>query len=350
MNKASKARCLWLHIGMPKTGTSFLQAMMVHNRAALRGQGWLYPNSGLLGPGHALLAFPYLTPARSERADVAAHEHAEPAELWRGIAREQAADPAERLMLSSEYFSEIEDLSDFAVGCRGIAEQIKVVVYLRRQDRLIEAGYNQGIKSGTRAVPFRFPKRYDPSKDYGLLLARFGEAFGRESLIPRLFESALANGLTADFRDATGLDLTGLPERDEGRNERLHSSILRFRYIENTLGLEDSDLFARVNPYLFKSPAFPMAAIMTPAQRLELLKRYQESNARVAREYFGFEDGVLFDIEGLKRRAQEPATKADALAAAISVAWHETRQEIDTLRAEVAVLREELAKAKSPPG
>lgn len=37
------ARRVFLHIGLPKTGTTFLQTMMWHNRAALADQGFLYP-------------------------------------------------------------------------------------------------------------------------------------------------------------------------------------------------------------------------------------------------------------------------------------------------------------------
>lgn len=37
------ARRIFLHVGLPKTGTTFLQTMMWHNRDRLREQGFLYP-------------------------------------------------------------------------------------------------------------------------------------------------------------------------------------------------------------------------------------------------------------------------------------------------------------------
>jgi hypothetical protein len=39
------ARRVFLHIGVPKSGTTYLQTAMWHNRAALRAQGLLYPGS-----------------------------------------------------------------------------------------------------------------------------------------------------------------------------------------------------------------------------------------------------------------------------------------------------------------
>ena len=39
------ARRVFLHVGLPKTGTTYLQTMMWHNRAALRERGFLYPGT-----------------------------------------------------------------------------------------------------------------------------------------------------------------------------------------------------------------------------------------------------------------------------------------------------------------
>ena len=39
------ARRVYFHIGLPKTGTTFLQTAMWHNRSQLRAQGFLYPGS-----------------------------------------------------------------------------------------------------------------------------------------------------------------------------------------------------------------------------------------------------------------------------------------------------------------
>ncbi len=39
------ARRVFLHVGLPKTGTTYLQTMMWHNRSRLRDQGFLYPGS-----------------------------------------------------------------------------------------------------------------------------------------------------------------------------------------------------------------------------------------------------------------------------------------------------------------
>ncbi|MFT4009790.1 MAG: hypothetical protein QM655_07070 [Nocardioidaceae bacterium] len=47
------ARRIFLYIGLPKTGTTFIQTTMWHNRAALRRQGLLYPGRSRFDHFHA---------------------------------------------------------------------------------------------------------------------------------------------------------------------------------------------------------------------------------------------------------------------------------------------------------
>lgn len=47
------ARRIFFHIGVPKSGTTYLQTAMWHNRPALRAQGFLYPGSKRMDHYHA---------------------------------------------------------------------------------------------------------------------------------------------------------------------------------------------------------------------------------------------------------------------------------------------------------
>src|SRR5262245_54714543 len=51
---ASQQR-VFLHVGVPKSGTTFLQAILWHNREAAAGQGVLYPGYVLVAHYHAAL-------------------------------------------------------------------------------------------------------------------------------------------------------------------------------------------------------------------------------------------------------------------------------------------------------
>lgn len=58
------ARRVFLHIGVPKSGTTFLQTAMWHNRARLRGQGFLYPGANRMEHYHASRAARGVPPRR----------------------------------------------------------------------------------------------------------------------------------------------------------------------------------------------------------------------------------------------------------------------------------------------
>ena len=47
------ARRVYVHVGLPKTGTTFLQTTMWHNRAQLAAQGFLYPGEKRMDHFHA---------------------------------------------------------------------------------------------------------------------------------------------------------------------------------------------------------------------------------------------------------------------------------------------------------
>jgi hypothetical protein len=61
------ARRVFLHIGVPKSGTTFLQTAMWHNRRALRAQGFLYPGSTRMDHYHASRAARGVSAARLGR-------------------------------------------------------------------------------------------------------------------------------------------------------------------------------------------------------------------------------------------------------------------------------------------
>ena len=58
------ARRVFLHIGLPKTGTTFLQTTMWHNRALLRERGFLYPGTQRMDHYRASQEVRGVSPAR----------------------------------------------------------------------------------------------------------------------------------------------------------------------------------------------------------------------------------------------------------------------------------------------
>ncbi|HHB12916.1 MAG TPA: hypothetical protein ENK62_06930 [Chromatiales bacterium] len=340
----ARRRTVWLHIGLHKTASTFIQETLQSNAQALARQGFLYPRAGRLGAGHALLAYPHLPVQRAAEADVAPHLAAAEG-AWAALEEELRSQPAPQdIILSSEYFSLVEDVGALQAACAALGESTRVVVYLRRQDRLLEAGYNQAVKAGLETRPLLLGPVLPERLDWYRLLERWAGPFGRRNVIVRVFEEAVAGpGILSDFCAAVGLDPEPLVP-SERRNTRLANELLGYRRVENRLGLVDSRL-TQLATRRMRSAGWPDSAVLPAAERRRVVAAFQESNERVAREYLGRTDGRLFDTAGLAG-PEEAASESAGVGVALAVAWAELDAELARLRDEVAELRRALERTE----
>ena len=225
----------YLHIGTEKTGSTSIQAFLTQNRGRLRELGFLHPASP--GSGHVGLAA-YAAPAEQlgdllpqiglqRVAGLPGYRR----QLVTGLAEEVAAFPAPRgtLLLSNEHLhSRVTEIGELQ-RLRGLlgrhCREIRVVVYLRRQDRLAVSLASTLYKAG-RTEAWQLPEsgsglpRY---YDYAALLAGYAAVFGESNCILRLFEpSRFAGGdLIEDFAATTGIPLSPDMKRPARENPSL---------------------------------------------------------------------------------------------------------------------------------
>jgi hypothetical protein len=189
-------RQLFLHAGLPKTGTTYLQKLFLRNREALAGAGLGFgPHQDAETGSH----YPRFVEAVEARGAAA-------------VLDETEACPGERLLVSNE------DLAHFLLtplpsgNSRTWAEEIRdaaagrfavtVIVYLRRQDFLRESIFAQVVKEW-HCGDILGQDHYD--YDLNGKLLQLEAVFGRARVRPILYDDTGRVDLVAPFLAALGL-------------------------------------------------------------------------------------------------------------------------------------------------
>ena len=310
------AQC-WLHIGTEKTGSTSIQTFLAENRPALRVRGWLYPRTTGIRAHHDLVAYS-LDDERDD--DIRRAKEGEQfsldafrRHLIESLENEIAASGASTLALSNERLAtrllRPTEIARIKGLCDRFAQKTRVIVYLRNQPDFLVSRYTNVIwEGGTRDFDFRGRTAI---ADYGLLLDRWGHAFGKENLFVRRFEPAdFPDGdLIADFTRSVGLDARGLPTPPR-TNPSLDAKSLAFlrglnRRLPRALAGRIQPIRSATVRVLQRRRGRTRFVIpRVEAERIEAA--YREPNERVAADYFGSRFCPLFSPSVLVSDADEP--------------------------------------------
>jgi len=302
----SHSRRCYLHIGVPKTGTTMLQKFLYQHRAALRARGLLYPEVSLRGYGHHDIAFMVsdaypewaTRPSQSLSMDMLA------AQLHEAVS-EYDGD----VLLSSENFYLYPDpkrLQVFFYHAGLGRHEILPIVYLRRQDEAIDSWYNQAIKAqGATEGVADFVRRWDGLWDYEAQLGQWAATFGKGALCVRAYDPRRfgTTPLLDDFFGVTGTPINDLAAPAERVNAGLNREMVEFQRLLNALPLtpQDKRLFHHklidLSVGTEGSGLFDEGPLLDADCRKAIMDRYRAGNAAVTASYLAG-DAFLLD-EGL---------------------------------------------------
>jgi hypothetical protein len=339
-------KTLTLHIGLPKTGTTYIQGWLQGKREALADIGVWVPSRHIFP--HRLACEFIADARRAARADVLHIKETPYAAAFDDLARGLADPRFHHAILSSEYFFEAEPQNVAAL--RQAAEvDVRIVAFLRRQDRIIESGYNQEVKA--MGISARISvAAYQQKLDWLRLFESWGAAFGEANVTLVNFDRvAQAGGVLAEFCRAAGLPATlGEGADDRARNESLPADLLEFKRLAN-MAAGANKLHGPVEDFL---AAAMEAGIGGPGFRLSPdaaranLATYAQSNSALAGRLGVAAGEPLFPEDDLNGEAAgadftgkiPPETLARLLALHIAQTAGLTAR-IDALEHELAVLR-----------
>ena len=133
------AQRVYLHVGTPKSGTTYLQAGLWHHRDALRETGLLFPGRGPFDHNRASIA------VRNGR-HLPGHTQGAP-KLWRRFTEQTAAYDG-TVVLSNEWYLAADQQQIAAAVEQLGGDNVHVVVTTRTLVRLVPAAWQESLKVG----------------------------------------------------------------------------------------------------------------------------------------------------------------------------------------------------------
>lgn len=312
-------KTLYIHIGTSKTGTTTIQTYCGINREQLKSKGVLFP----IMPyhydritenrnGHFLYATIYENGVRNKEKEKQVLKQ----ELDYIVDCFKAYD---NVLLSEEsiwwatatrrkglwkYLQEHSQQNNY---------QVKIIVYLRRQDQFMMSRYNQILKTDTGGGTQRFYEyfkdmngKYKCVMNYRQRLDYMAKFFPKENIVVKRFDrSYFYNGdLNADFLHILGVEIDDtfaeLP-KDENLGISVQSGELK--RVLNRLGTmtfaENQKLLQMLNECEELLPKREVS-IMTTEHIEKFMKKFIDDNESIAVDYIG--DGKpMFDYNYKKK-------------------------------------------------
>ena len=212
----SKVERIHVHIGLEKTGTTYLQNALGENSMKLSKAGWYYPK--MLGSWnhHALPVLVLGSENLQDIHHIYGGENIDFEQLKQQIryCLEERPRNNQQIILCSEHLSsrlrdesQLQELRDFL---NEIGEDVTISLFIRRQDKMMEATYSTAIKTGATNT-FQIEKH--------LLLAKRYNYYNLVQLWEGVFPGKVSVGLFSEkWKDDPAklfpafIELVGIPK------------------------------------------------------------------------------------------------------------------------------------------
>lgn len=292
---------LLFHIGMYKTGTTALQRFLYDNDRMLQKYGWTYPD---------LCPSEYSAYGNGNGEKLLRRET--DSKRWDVI---RSALKNYNVIISSEaYWTYLSNLLEAVNTAQTFYDNIKVIVYLRRQDRAVESMYNQLVKGRSEhgSIMEYMNRRLLWTYDYLSILEKISAKIGQENIIVRVYEKGQFEGSRKDIFSDFIYSLPGepitlkwnefiLPEKE---NLSLNGNFFEIKKICNFINEDHNQLWwskkhvrelARVSDMEQNENSFQLSTgYFTKRERISILDSQAKNNAKIAKEYLNRSDGKLF--------------------------------------------------------
>ena len=319
---------VYLHIGMPKTGSTSLQKFLFANRIQLLEEGYLYPITGTKEIGQIWDRYSHNSLSKQLET-----KH----DVWEQLQQEIEISKAQNIVISSEFFTYPKRFFDNTNSIKKIRTylqnySVKIIIYLRDQVDFLQSLYAQMIKSNLQDSSIKIMIEKEKFRCYYYsMLELWSFVFGLENILVRVFEKEqLKNAnLYDDFLSAIHFPLLHddfriqpcytntspsikvikimrilnqyshfLTERisfDQLDNLKIKKWINRQYSKKHTHFLEYLSHQNELTSIINRLPDFVISdSLLTSEEKYSLKQEFLEENSRVACRYLNRPDGKLF--------------------------------------------------------
>ena len=300
---------LYIHIGQHRTGTTSLQNFLASNRKVLYDKGIIYPK--FLKPASSHFFAWYYGFGNRRLNDI---EKSQVKDILRSI-RCDAIKNSKDILISSEIlFSGITRSKLVKIRKQFSDFDLKIICYLRRQDRYILSFYTQFLKnrkvldmeSYINKKVFRwYHSFYLPGYNWYKKLKSYSSIFGKENLIVKPFERhQLKDGdIITDFVNILGIsrDMLVFPDKMENTSlppEGLYIlRYLNFMMKEKISSAEIKNGMLEISELLekyYRRDEYQKNTFLSTKTRKKILKRFDKTNQKIAKKFLDRDKGILF--------------------------------------------------------
>lgn len=304
---------VYVHIGMPKTGTTYLQNFLEANETLLNRQGYTFPIFDTpferIAKERNAFFLKHKVYTQYENSDSAIEKETYEKHMKK-IAEIGKTYPNIILSNESHWNSKTIPWADIQKDFANIGLSLKLIVYLRRQDAFAQSLFAQKVKTGYTKSYENFIASdffHEYYLDYYKRLNELSDEIGRENLIVRTYDKArfqrTNHTVTSDFLEAIGLTETDeyVSIENTNMNPSLFGPYLEVKRLLNQNPVFKTrqnfgtklliNLIAREGNFIdFNSNQF-----LSRRARRKFLRQFEESNVMVAKKYLHRNDGILFE-------------------------------------------------------
>ena len=237
---------LVIHIGLPKTGTSFIQSTLLRFKSELSNYGILYPSAGLHGSGHAGFGTGFVErKMKSVLADSNIfNTENDPYRVRDDILYEVAcaSRKVEKVLLSSESFTLADPVNIKRLHALFAPYfSVNIVVFLRRQDIYAESSRAQAYRVNESGFnPLRLLDEQNRHLNFEEILHNWETVFGQQNI--RVIEYPENGSLQPQIYKAFGLP-TKLTFGEQNVNVKLGRDLLEFIHFYTRLRYGTEEYF-----------------------------------------------------------------------------------------------------------